>query len=106
VSTFGKVQGARTYSMSLSVRGAIAELSDQPPEGESWFGDRETGRALTNTEALTALTLDLVAGREMLPMSEDCGNPCGHAAEGCTGFNYGKGGGCPGYPTPQEQDKA
>jgi hypothetical protein len=89
--------------MSLSVRGAIAELSNQPPEYESWFGEKSTGRTLTNIEALTALTLDLAAGREMLPMSEECGNPCGHADKGCAGFNYGKGGGCPGYPTSQEQ---
>lgn len=97
------MKGGRTFSIALSVRGAIAELRDQPPEGESWFNNRNTGQPLTNIEALTGLTCELAAGNEMLPMSAECGNPCDHAAEGCTGFNYGKGGGCPGYPTPNRE---
>lgn len=94
------IPGGRTFSLALSVRGAIDELREQPPQGESWFNDKATGRALTNAEAITGLTCDLAEGKEMLPMGDKCGNPCGNAHLGCTGFNYGKGGGCPGYPTP------
>lgn len=98
------MKGGRTFSIALSVRGAISDLQGCKPLAKSYFNDKDTGRALTNAQALEGLVNDLAAGREMLPMGEHCGTPCGHADKGCTGFNYGKGGGCPGYPTPQKDD--
>jgi hypothetical protein len=53
------MKGGRTFSIALSVRGAIDELSGKPPGGESWFNDATTGKPLTNAEALTGLTCEL-----------------------------------------------
>ena len=100
---FDREKGGRTFSIALSVRGAMDELRGQPLKGWSYFNDKATGLPLTNAEALTGLQSELDAGREMLPMGDKCGNPCGHAADGCTGFNYGQGGGCPGYPWPSKE---
>jgi hypothetical protein len=47
--------------------------------------------------------LEKAKGRHVIPMSAECGNPCKNAAKGCTGFDYGERGGCPGrYSTPTE----
>jgi hypothetical protein len=50
----------------------------------------------TPAEARTFLALEKAKGRHVVPMSAECGNPCRHADNGCTGFDYGERGGCPG----------
>jgi|GEM_PF-1738613 len=98
------MKGGRTFSIALSVRGAIRDLEGRRPRAKSYFNDKNTGKSLTNAAALSGLRADLAAGRELLPMGDECGTPCGHADKGCTGFNYKEGGGCPGYPTPAKDD--
>lgn len=85
---------ARRFTVSLHVRGCIEGLRNQK-EGPTMLRDGQ-GRNLSPSEALAALTLELAKGNNRIPMSTECRNPCQHAAEGCTGFDY-KESGCPGY---------
>jgi hypothetical protein len=87
--------GTKRVSMCISVRGALGELQRSRKKGSYWTDDN--GKPLTRLEAIDALCDDLAAGRETLPLGKDCANPCPHADEGCKGFDFGKGGGCPGY---------
>lgn len=89
----------RTFHLSLSVRGAIRDHSARKPGAKSYMND-DNGNPLTNREAVSGLMDELAKGHELLPMGDKCGAPCGHADKGCAGFNYGAGGGCPGYDTP------
>ncbi len=84
---------ARRVTMCLSVRGALRELNASRAK-KSYYND-DDGKALTRLEAIEALQDQLSMGREKIPMSKSCGNPCKNA--GCAGFDYGKEGGCPGY---------
>lgn len=59
----------------------------------------DDGRVMPPAEALGFLKLQAFRGRRVIPMSSECGNPCKHAGQGCTGFNYDKG--CPGYSTDE-----
>lgn len=88
-------KNGRRFFMNISIRGALMDLNRSRAKGSCWDGD--DGKPLTRLEAIDALQDELVQGREVLPLSNDCGNPCKHAAQGCTGFDYGKNGGCPGY---------
>jgi hypothetical protein len=81
--------------MCISVRGALARLSESRGKRSEFQSDK--GKPLTRLEAIDALMDELAQGHEVIPMGSKCGNPCGHADKGCTGFDYGKGGGCPGY---------
>lgn len=65
------------------------------PVGYDIF-EKSDGVSLSPAEALTYLQLEKAKGRKVIPLSSDCGKPCGHAEDGCTGFDY-SGGGCPGY---------
>lgn len=60
----------------------------------------DQGRPLSRDQAIDALMDELSQGREVIPMGKHCGNPCPNADKGCTGFNYSKDGGCPGYQVP------
>jgi hypothetical protein len=55
----------------------------------------EAARSMSPQEAREYLFDQLAQGREVLPISAGCGNPC--ARNGCAGFNYGEQGGCPGH---------
>lgn len=87
--------GTRRCSMCLSVRGGLRELHKSRAK-DSYYND-DDGKPLTRLQAIAALEDELLKGRETLPMGSDCANPCRHADKGCKGFDYGKGGGCPGY---------
>lgn len=86
--------GARSVYMCLSVRGALRRLAESRAK-KSEFSDN--GRPLSRLEAIESLQDELAKGRETLPMGSVCANPCPNAGKGCKGFDYGKGGGCPGY---------
>jgi len=87
--------GTHRMSMCISVRGALGELRRSRKKGSYWNDDK--GKPLTRLEAIDALQDNLTNGRETLPLGKDCANPCPHSDKGCKGFDYGKGGGCPGY---------
>lgn len=93
--------GSRRYYMHISVRGALMDLSKSRAKGSYWNDDN--GKPLTRLQAIDALQDELVKGREKLPLGQDCANPCKHADKGCTGFDYGKNGGCPGYLIKDEK---
>lgn len=85
---------ARKFTISLCVRGALEGLRRQRT-GMTMLQNGE-GRNLTPSEAMAALTIMLAKGHERMPMSNECGNPCPHAIDGCEGFDFKKSG-CPGY---------
>ena len=86
----------RSY-MCLSVRGALNELGRSRAKKSFYTGDN--GKPLTRLEAISALQDELCKGREVIPMGNECANPCQHADKGCKGFDY-KDSGCPGYKVP------
>jgi hypothetical protein len=70
------------------------------PRDYNVFQD-DDGRELSRAEARTFLALEKAKGRVVIPCSSECRNPCQHADNGCTGFDYA-GGGCPGRYTERE----
>lgn len=86
--------GTRSYHINLNVRGALLHMSDRELGG--MFREVETGKSLTAPAAREWLEEQLAAGRERIPMDSTCANPC--PRNGCTGFDYGIDGGCPGHP--------
>jgi hypothetical protein len=85
----------RKFSMSMNIDGFIRN-TPYPRGYKGLFSDG--GRTLTAPEARTFLALEKAKGRSVIPCSAECGNPCQHAENGCTGFDYA-GGGCPGHYT-------
>lgn len=83
------------YSICQSVRGALKELNRSRAKKSYYQSDK--GVPLSRLEAIDALMDELAQGHEVIPLGDECENPCPHADKGCTGFDYGKGGGCPGY---------
>lgn len=71
----------RVIHLSLSVRGALLNWSDQEFKGVFSHPD---GRKMTPHEAKNALMDELAKGHEVIP----CSN-------GCEGFDFKKG--CPGH---------
>lgn len=96
--------GTKRVSMCLSVRGALHDLGSRRG-AKSYFTD-DNGKPLTRLQAIDTLHDDLAAGREVIPLSNECASPCKHADKGCKGFDFGKGGGCPGYWLEQEEAAA
>jgi hypothetical protein len=94
----------RTTYMCMSVRGGIRHLQSLRKNQKTYMTD-DQGRALSRDEAINAMMDELAKGREVIPMTTQCGNPCSNAGRGCTGFNYGEGGGCAGFCTDGEADK-
>jgi hypothetical protein len=80
--------------MCMNVRGGIRELQKQ--RSQKTFYTDDAGRPLSKPEAIDALMDELAQGHELMPMNPKCGNPCENSPL-CKGFDYGKGGGCPGY---------
>jgi hypothetical protein len=85
----------KRHSLSMNIDGFIRNC--RYPRDYNVFED-DDGRPLTPAEARTFLALEKAKGRKVIPCSSECGNPCKHADNGCTGFDYA-GGGCPGRYT-------
>lgn len=83
---------ARTISLCMNIDGFIRN-APYPGGYKGLFV--EDGKTLTPAEARTFLALEKAKGRVVIPCSSECGNPCKHSDNGCTGFDY-SGGGCPG----------
>ncbi|MBR8083116.1 hypothetical protein KDX23_10215 [Burkholderia vietnamiensis] len=83
---------ARTISLCMNIDGFIRHAR-YPGGYKGLFV--EDGKTLTPAEARTFLALEKAKGRIVIPCSSECGNPCKHTDNGCTGFDY-SGGGCPG----------
>lgn len=83
----------RTFSLCLNIDGFVR--NNRYPRDYNIF-QKDDGTPLTPAEARTFLTTEKAKGRHVIPMSSECGNPCKHASNGCTGFDYGEHGGCPG----------
>lgn len=83
----------RTISLCMNVEGFMRQ--NRYPRGYDIF-QNDDGTPLTPAEALTFLQLEKAKGHKVIPCSAECGNPCKHAENGCAGFDYGEGGGCPG----------
>ena len=88
---------SKTYSLCMNVEGFMR--NNRYPRGYDIF-QHDDGSALSPAEALQFLTLEKAKGRKVIPFSSECGNPCKHVDNGCTGFDYG-GNGCPGRYTPR-----
>ena len=84
--------------MCLCVRGAIRNLQGSRAKRSAFTDDK--GRPLTRLEAIEGLLDEIAQGRETLPMHKGCGNPCKNSPL-CKGFDFGKDGGCPGYPAEE-----
>lgn len=98
---------SRTIYMCMSVRGAINSLHRQ--RGKKTYMTDDQGRPLTKQQALDALDAlmdELTKGHEVIPMGPQCANPCPNADRGCTGFDYGEHGGCPGFCRETELEGA
>lgn len=87
----------KTYSLCMNVDGFMR--NNKYPRGYDIF-QHDDGREMSPAEALQFLALEKAKGRKVIPCSAECGNPCKHADNGCTGFDYG-GTGCPGRYTKQ-----
>lgn len=90
-------------AMCMSVRGGIRMLQAKRRNSPTYMTD-DKGRALSRDEAINALMDELAKGREVIPMSPHCGNPC--AYESCPGFDYSAGGGCGGHVTGEQPKTA
>lgn len=88
----------RTFTMSMNVDGFIRH-NRFPHDYEGVF-ERDDGTPLSAAEARTFLAIEKSKGHKVIPCSSSCGNPCAHARDGCTGFDF-SGGGCPGRMRPQ-----
>lgn len=88
----------KTISLCMSIDGFIRN-APYPKGYRNLF--TEEGRTLTAPEARAFLALEKAKGRQVIPCSGECGNPCKHANNGCNGFDY-QGGGCPGRYTNKE----
>ena len=89
---------SRAITMCMNVDGFIR--NNRFPNGYEGVFERDDGTPLSPAEARTFLAIEKSKGHKVIPCSSSCGNPCGHARDGCTGFDY-SGGGCPGRLTYQ-----
>jgi hypothetical protein len=92
-----KENRSRTYSLSMNIDGFIRN-NRYPRDFQGVFV--EDGKTLNPLQARTFLALEKAKGRVVIPCSSECGNPCRHSDNGCTGFDYA-GGGCPGRYTTE-----
>lgn len=79
--------------MCMNVRGFL-QNSKFPKDFKGMFRTDE-GRSLSPEEARENLYDEIAKGHHVIPLDSGCRNPCSRT--GCKGFNYGKGGGCPGH---------
>jgi hypothetical protein len=84
--------GGKTISLCMSIDGFVRN-NRYPKDYKGLFS--ENGKTLSAAEARTFLALERAKGRVVIPCSSECRNPCKHADNGCSGFDY-SGGGCPG----------
>jgi len=84
---------AKRFSLCMDIDGFVRN-SRFPRDYRNLFRD-DAGRTLALEEARAQLAIEKAKGREVIPMSAECGSPCQHAGSGCKGFDY-SGGGCPG----------
>jgi len=77
----------KRYHMSLNVRGALVNWSD---DDLATLLQHDDGSPMTAREAKLALLDELAKGHEVIPMSE-----------ACEGFDY-SGRGCPGHEVAEE----
>lgn len=87
-----------TITMCMSVRGGIRMLQSKRRSAKTYMTDN-AGKPLSRDVAINALMDELSKGREVIPMSPHCKNPCAYAS--CKGFDYA-GGGCPGHVTGEK----
>lgn len=81
-----------TFSLCMNIDGFVR--NNRYPRDYDVF-QNDDGTPLTPPEARSFLALEKAKGRKVIPCSSECGNPCKHADNGCTGFDY-SGGGCAG----------
>lgn len=82
----------KIYSLSVG----IDELIKTTPFPDGYIGLFTNDDGLMDPEAALAhLTIEKARGRRLIPVSAECGNPCQHQSNGCTGFDHIKSG-CPG----------
>jgi hypothetical protein len=92
----------RTIHVCMNARGLVRHLRSLRKNARTGLQDDE-GRPLSREAAIDAVIDEIAKGHETLPMG-GCANPCPRAHLGCTGFDYGENGGCPGYETPEKQE--
>jgi hypothetical protein len=83
----------KTFGIHLDVESFLKNTSF--PHGFAELLTDGEGRELSPYSAREALRAELAKGHKVIPCSGECGNPCQHVSNGCSGFGYG-GGGCPG----------
>jgi hypothetical protein len=93
-------QRSRTRSMCMNIDGFMR--NNRYPKAYDIF-EHDDGKAMSPAEALAYLTTEKAKGHKVIPCSSECGNPCKHADNGCTGFDY-DGGGCPGRYSPERKE--
>lgn len=84
---------AKRAYLCLSIEGFMRTA--KWPKDYNCF-EQEDGTPMTSVEALGFIATEKAKGRKLIPGSANCGNPCQHADNGCTGFDYHQGG-CPGH---------
>lgn len=89
---------SKTIRICMSARGLLHHLRGMRKHAKTHLAD-DNGRPLSRDAAIDAVIDEIAKGHLTLPMG-DCANPCPHAHLGCLGFNYGEGGGCPGFENP------
>lgn len=87
----------KTTSMCMNIDGFMRQ--NKYPRGYDIF-QKDDGAPISSAEALAYLTTEKAKGRAVIPCSKECGNPCKHSDNGCTGFDY-SGAGCPGRYSDQ-----
>lgn len=92
--------GGKTYSLCMSIDGF--RRNNRYPRDYKVF-QHDDGRPLSPAKARIFLAEEKLKGHKVIPCSAECGNPCKHADNGCTGFDY-SGGGCPGRNTTPKVD--
>jgi hypothetical protein len=85
----------KTISLCMDIDG-FTRNAKYPGGYKNMFID--DGRTLTPAEARAFLAMEKAKGHKVIPCSSECGNPCKHSDNGCTGFDY-QGVGCPGRYT-------
>lgn len=90
----------KTIRMCVSARGLINHLRGLRKNAKTHLAD-SNGRTLSRDAAIDAVINEIAKGHLTLPMG-DCANPCPNAHLGCSGFDYGEGGGCPGFEQSQD----
>jgi hypothetical protein len=93
----------KTFSLCMNIDGFVR--NERYPQGYTDLFTDGDGRTFTPEEARAYLAIEKAKGYKVIPMSGACGNPCEHADNGCTGFDY-SGGGCAGrFTNPQENQQ-